>query len=43
MMVLGRLPKTGDSVDYAGARFIVERMEGRRVAVVRARVASGER
>ena len=39
MMVLGRLPKTGDSVDYAGARFIVERMDGRRVAVVRARVA----
>ena len=41
MMVLGRLPKTGDSVDYAGARFVVERMDGRRVATVRARVAGG--
>ena len=39
MMVLGRLPQTGDSVDYAGARFVVERMDGRRVATVRARVA----
>ncbi|HKP16781.1 MAG TPA: hemolysin family protein, partial [Gemmatimonadaceae bacterium] len=42
MMVLGRLPRTGDSVDYAGARFIVEHMDGRRVAEVRARLA-GER
>ena len=43
MMVLGRLPQTGDAVDYGGARFIVERMDGRRVATVRARIAVGER
>ena len=40
MMVLGRLPTTGDAVDYAGARFVVERMDGRRVAIVRARIGA---
>ena len=40
MTVLGRLPATGDSVDYAGAHFIVERMDGRRVAIVLARIGA---
>jgi putative hemolysin len=43
MMQLGRLPTTGDAVDYGGARFVVERMDGRRVATVRARMAVEER
>ena len=37
MAALGRLPAAGESVEYAGARFTVERMDGRRIAVVRAR------
>lgn len=39
MTVLGRLPRSGDAVTYAGARFTVERMDGRRVALVRVRLA----
>jgi putative hemolysin len=38
---LGRIPATGDAVSYAGARFVVERMDGRRVATVSARLLPG--
>ena len=31
MTRLGRIPENGDIVEYANARFVVERMEGRRV------------
>ena len=39
MTALGRLPCAGEAVEYAGARFTVERMDGRRVALVRVRLA----
>jgi putative hemolysin len=39
MTALGRLPRTGEGVEYAGASFTVEQMDGRRVALVRVRVA----
>jgi putative hemolysin len=39
MTALGRLPRTGEVVEYAGAIFTVERMDGRRVALVRVRIA----
>ncbi|WP_375481011.1 hemolysin family protein [uncultured Jatrophihabitans sp.] len=35
MASLGRLPRTGDTVEYDGARLTVVRIEGRRVARVR--------
>lgn len=38
MTMLGRIPTEGDTVEYSQARFTVERMDGRRVAVVRARL-----
>ena len=38
MTALGRLPRVGDAVEYAGARFTVEQMDARRVSLVRARV-----
>ena len=38
MTALGRLPCAGEVVEYAGARFTVEQMDGRRVALVRARL-----
>ena len=41
MMMLGRLPQAGDVVEHSNARFTVERMDGRRVAVVRARLERG--
>ena len=39
MTALGRLPRAGEVVEYAGARFAVEQMDGRRVGLVRVRVA----
>nr|MDT0663973.1 transporter associated domain-containing protein [Micromonospora sp. DSM 115978] len=33
--VLGRIPRTGDVVDVAGVRYVVERMDGRRVDRIR--------
>lgn len=39
MTALGRLPRAGEVIEYAGARFTVEQMDGRRVALVRVRVA----
>ena len=33
--LLGRIPKEGDSVEWRGLRFIVEKMSGRRVVLVR--------
>ena len=41
MTVLGRLPAIGDVVHYAGCRIEVERMDGRRVGLVRARLSQG--
>ena len=41
MTVLARVPDVGDTVVYSHARFTVERMDGRRVALVRVRVAPG--
>jgi putative hemolysin len=38
MTALGRLPHVGEVIEYAGARFTVEQMDGRRVALVRARL-----
>ena len=38
MTALGRLPCAGEVIEYAGARFTVEQMDGRRVALVRARL-----
>ena len=38
MTALGRLPCAGEVVEYAGARFTVEQMDGRRVALVRVRL-----
>jgi putative hemolysin len=38
MTALGRLPRVGEAAEYAGARFTVEQMDGRRVALVRARL-----
>jgi putative hemolysin len=39
MTVLGRIPVRGDVVRYGGCRIDVERMDGRRVGLVRARVS----
>jgi putative hemolysin len=39
MTVLGRLPVKGDVVHYSGCRIEVERMDGRRVGLVRARLS----
>jgi putative hemolysin len=39
MTVLGRLPVTGDVVHYGGCRIAVERMDGRRVGLVRVRLS----
>ena len=36
---LGRLPKPGDEVDFAGHRFVVSVMEGRRIAEIVVRMA----
>jgi len=41
MTGLGRLPVPGDVVGYAGARFEVEQMDGRRVGLVRIRPEVG--
>ena len=41
MTMLGRVPDVGDTVEYSHARFTVERMDGRRVALVRARLEGG--
>lgn len=38
MATLGRLPHVGEHVDHSGARFTVERMEGRRIDAVRVRL-----
>ena len=38
MTTLGRLPHVGESVDHSGARFTVERMQGRRIDTVRVRL-----
>ena len=38
MTALGRLPCAGEVLEYAGARFTVEQMDGRRVALVRVRL-----
>ena len=38
MTALGRLPSVGEHVDHSGARFTVERMEGRRIDAVRIRL-----
>lgn len=35
MATLGYLPKVGEHVDHSGARFTVERMQGRRIDLVR--------
>lgn len=35
MSTLGRLPQTGEHIDHSGARFAVERMQGRRIDQVR--------
>ena len=43
MTMLGRLPVAGDVVHYAGCRIEVERMDGRRVGLVRARVSQRSR
>lgn len=40
MATLGRLPVQGESMDHSGARFTVERMQGRRIDVVRVRLLS---
>jgi CBS domain containing-hemolysin-like protein len=39
MTVLGRLPVMGDVVHYGGCRIAVERMDGRRVGLVRVRLS----
>ena len=39
MTALGRLPCAGEVIEYAGARFTVEQMDGRRVSLVRVRLA----
>ena len=39
MTVLARIPVAGDVVHYAGARIEVERMDGRRVGLVRVRLS----
>ena len=38
MTMLARVPVVGDTVEYSHARFTVERMDGRRVALVRVRL-----
>ncbi len=38
MSTLGRLPHAGEHVDHSGARFTVERMQGRRIDAVRVRL-----
>jgi putative hemolysin len=42
MSLLGRLPAAGDHADYGAARLTVERMDGRRVALVRVRLLPSE-
>ncbi|MFK7927935.1 MAG: transporter associated domain-containing protein, partial [Myxococcota bacterium] len=38
---LGRLPHRGDAFTHAGNRFVVKRMEGRRIAEVTVRSGTG--
>ncbi|HYW32288.1 MAG TPA: hemolysin family protein [Gemmatimonas sp.] len=38
MAAIGRLPNVGEHVDHSGARFTVERMQGRRIDAVRIRL-----
>jgi putative hemolysin len=42
MATLGRLPRSGDAVELAGVRLKVAKMDGRRIARVRATVIAGD-
>jgi len=38
--LLGRIPKEGDSIEWRGLRFVVEKMAGRRIVLVRVQIVN---